>query len=236
MLLIPFSKHHLITGMISRNSLVTLLILFISVTANASNLTMIQKVDYRTFWVNTVSKVDENVKINYSIAKEYSYQVPENDRLTSIKDSLLVEYQKNRTKTMLYQTVGGFLGATLISGGFLYLITDGFETLRNQETLGDGIGATFSVLYASLLYTFIRPLFIHSFGNTSELVGSYWGTFLAYHSMTYIFGGIFSIGSNYYKVMDKNILTILLVSVELTASYVAAKYHTKKIKLRKDYI
>ena len=207
----------------------------IPVLADSTHEFPILKYDYRAFWVNTLSNSSKELEKKMNFADDFAYRVPVESRLTSIKDSLLVEYGKTRTKTLLYQTVGGFVGSAGITVGYLYLATNGFEN-NSDESLGAGIGLMFKVFYASIIYSFTRPLFINIFGNTDKLEGSYWKTFLIFQFTSYAITGLYGIASSFAKIENRNYLIPIFVLSELTCAYVASKYHTTTLKLRKSYV
>jgi hypothetical protein len=195
----------------------------------------ILKSDYRAFWVNNLNNSSKEPLKKMNFSNEFTYRVPAESRLTSIKDSLLVEYGKNRTKTLLYQTVGGFVASAGISFVYLYFATNGFED-NSDESIGAAFGLMFKVFKAAIIYSFTRPLFINTFGNTDKLEGSYWKTFLIYHATSYAIAGLYTLGSKFVNVKNRNYLLPILVLSDLTCAYVASKYHTKTLKLRKSYV
>lgn len=195
----------------------------------------ILKSDYRAFWVNNLNNSSIKLEKKMNIANEFTYIVPAESRLTSIKDSLLVEYGKTRTKTLLYQTLGGFLGSTLISIGLLYKINEGLSDDPDSESLGEFFGALYKSFAVSLFYAITRPLLINKFGNTEELEGSYFKTFIVFHSTSYIILSVAAISSKYVEIKDKKYIIPIFILSDLTCAYVASKYHTKTLKLRKNY-
>jgi len=168
------------------------------------------------------------------------YHEPLKQKLDQIRDSLLVEYDKVRSKKIVYQTIGGFVGTTLISGTVLFFMTDGFETFRNSnESLGAGIASFYSLAITYGVYAFVRPAFITTFGNTEEMSGSYFSTFIGYHTISFILGTAFAYSSSFVPLNKGAAIVggvVGLALIDLIPAYFIANKYKKTLKLRRRYI
>ena len=171
-----------------------------------------RKVDFSELSGPNVLK---KMKLGFSAEDKLNQQ-----ELTRVTDSLLAEYDKHWFSTVLYQSVGGFVGSALIS-------VLAVKALNSGDGLAEAAGAAIIGIGA---YAIIRPLFTTLLGNSKELKGSFFKTFLVFNG-TIILGLALSAGT-----VDSNLVLPALILTEFTATYLSIRTHYSSLKLRPEYI